>query len=664
MAEVDWLFDGHTAGTSVAAGDQGVDSITASPNNPTYVAGIHTGTGIRCYSPSGVGSYVETPTLPVTPNDHSGSLYFESNNAALANSVTFLCIQTSSNSNHIQVRINANGYFAIKPSGTVVTRDDVPTIPNQQPIRLDWQYSWSAGAGTFLYRVFVGANSEGTVADFSGSVSTSQAAAVDGLRMGPTGTATIQDFTFDTLRLYDGAVWADPFNATPPPVGTTATTRSLLSNVSNNSISVVGSTTNATSLRMAVSTSSDMSSPVFSAVAVPDTYGKTLHTVTGLSTGTQYYYQLMDTPSGGAEQAFGSIGEAKTLPASGTPAGFTVVLGSCLKNGSDGTAINSANAWNPDFFVHVGDYHYKALKTEVEADHVNGYDAQTQTEAPGLSTFLQNTPIFYVRSDHEAGVDNGDSNDNLTVVSISAQNKVFPATLADTRNPVRARYQTWAAGRVRFILLDMRTPDRSPGLNADNSSKTMLGATQKQWLKDMLLMPEPVKVVISDVAWSGPASTTNGEDKWWSYDTERREIASFITANGVNVDFWHGDSHFIAADRTHNTWGGFPVLCGSPLYSNGGGRNQEYFDNLYTVAQTDFGQQYLRITFADNGTQITRTAVGWDATTATQKFTQTVTWDTQAGSITITLWDGTQEQPVTMSVFNGTQEVAGSLEVV
>jgi hypothetical protein len=135
--------------------------------------------------------------------------------------------------------------------------------------------------------------------------------------------------------------------------------------------------------------------------------------------------------------------------------------------------------------------------------HRQGWEDQIRF-APGLLELTRDVPMWYCRSDHEAGPDNGDSNNAYTAASIG-----LPAPRALRHAGRRAvdaagLYQTWVVGRVRFILIDVRNIDRSPGANTDNSSKTMLGATQKAWLKTQLLQPEPVKVIVSDVAWMGP----------------------------------------------------------------------------------------------------------------------------------------------------------------
>ena len=125
----------------------------------------------------------------------------------------------------------------------------------------------------------------------------------------------------------------------------------------------------------------------------------------------------------------------------------------------------------------------------------------------------------------------------------------------------------------------------------------------------------------------GPASTANGEDKWWSYATERSAIIAYIAANLASVGavmVWHGDTHLVGAtSAAHNTpYGGFPVYCGSPLHNVGGGRNTSTFDNFFNNSAGDC-RQYGRISITDTGLTISVAFTGWDAVTGTAKVTQT-----------------------------------------
>jgi hypothetical protein len=167
----------------------------------------------------------------------------------------------------------------------------------------------------------------------------------------------------------------------------------------------------------------------------------------------------------------------------------------------------------------------------------------------------------------------------------------------------------------------------------------MLGATQLAWLKSMLTQAEPLKVIISDVAWMGPPTTTNGPDKWWSYATERQAILDYITAHAAQVQnlmLWHGDSHLIGATPGQsNSWGGFPVYCAAPLLNVGGGLYTGTFSQLYNNGGGEC-RQYGRVSVTDNGAEIQVSFTGWDAAAGVARVTQTDTFNTGGAPVTST----------------------------
>ena len=407
---------------------------------------------------------------------------------------------------------------------------------------------------------------------------------------------------------------------------------------------VVTKLSGATSVRLAYSTASNMSSPTYVAAQVPDSMGYVRHTATGLAAKTRFYYQLADTPSGGGESLVGPVGQCKTLPASGSAQNFTVAFVSCVTQAAaDPVAMDSWVAYDADLNIFTGDFDYSGTQSTTLATQVGIYETQvagsgtsstTATAAGYPSAYAQMTGQrwgFYCRSDHEAGPDNGDSNNSYTATNIAAAQQVFPfGTLGDqTNSPAHGLYQTWVAGRVRFIMLDIRNTDRSPGANTDDGSKTMLGALQLAWLKTQLIQPEPLKIIVSDVQWMGDPTSfllTNGPDKWWSYSTERAAIISYIQANTAqvrNVMLWHGDSHLIGCTPpAGNTWGGFPVYSAAPMHNVGGGLDTGTFTHFYNNSGGNC-RQYGRVSITDTGTQITVAFQGWDAVAATAQVSQT-----------------------------------------
>jgi hypothetical protein len=227
-----------------------------------------------------------------------------------------------------------------------------------------------------------------------------------------------------------------------------------------------------------------------------------------------------------------------------------------------------------------------------------------------------------------------------------AVQEMFPqGTLGDTVNsPVHSLCQSWVQGRVRFIMLDIRNIDRSPGANTDNSSKTMLGATQLAWLYQQLVKPEPLKIIITDTQWLGTAVPSIGTDpelgKWWSYQTERASVvAQMIASWGQmrNILLIHGDFHGVAvataAQSAANAGGQMPVYCAAPMRQTGAatfdpGTFSSYYNNSNGECRL-----YGRVTVTDGGSAITVQFQGWDAAGQVAQVTQTDVFPVNAGSL-------------------------------
>lgn len=408
---------------------------------------------------------------------------------------------------------------------------------------------------------------------------------------------------------------------------------------------VVTRTAGCTSVQLKTATDAALTQNVATTGAqAPDSYGYVRHTATDLAAQTQYYYQLLSS-----SVPIGPVGKCRTLPTAGTPAAsFTVALVSCVtQQASDTTAMDDWVTYNADLCIFTGDQNYSSTTSTDTRAQVQLYEQQIlQAGIGSAASAAAGYPSsysmmhgqawgYYTRSDHEAGPDNGDSNNSYTATNIAAAQQVFPyGTLGDTVNtPVHGLYQTWVAGRVRFIMIDNRNTDRSPGANADDASKTNLGAVQLAWLKSQLIQSEPVKVIVGDVQWAGTPTAgldSSGPDKWWSYSTERAAILAYITANAAQVGqvlFWHGDTHAVGTmtPAANATWGGFPVYVAAPMHNTGGGLDNGVFTSIYNNSGGNC-RQYGRITITDNGRSIAVRFQGWDAVNQVAQVTQTDTF--------------------------------------
>jgi phosphodiesterase/alkaline phosphatase D-like protein len=317
---------------------------------------------------------------------------------------------------------------------------------------------------------------------------------------------------------------------------------------------VVAQKTSANSeVRLRYSTASDLSGATVSAAVTPDANGLSKVTLVGLSPDTTYYYGYrLD----GADTV--PYGRCKTLK-SGAHS-FSFAFGSCLQNLASGTVFDAIRAKNPAFLLHFGDMNYFDLVSSLASDYRAKWD-KLFADVPKFHEFWANVPVAYIWSDHDYGDNNCPGAIPGRDVARAVYREYTPRyPLVEATGSI---YHTFVIGRVRFIMLDTRS-NRSAWTDADTATKTMLGATQKQWLKDLLLAnPDEPKVLCSDSPW---VATTNDNEHWGAYRTEREEIADFVRANGIrNVVCLGGDLHAAAADYGVNSTGRFPQFLASPF---------------------------------------------------------------------------------------------------
>lgn len=402
-------------------------------------------------------------------------------------------------------------------------------------------------------------------------------------------------------------------------------------------IRVLTRTANATTVRLAVSLSSDMSSPVYSSPVTPDSDGYSKMTVTGLSQDTKYYFcpemnSVLDTSL---------IGETRTFPVTGS---FSFLAASCSLTGSNHAIFDAMRTRvGPDslparFFAHLGDLHYShsqasgvPIAPNDPAEHRTNYENSLM--ASRQAALWRNVPVSHTYSDNDFCGSNSDSTYEARPAILTVRHQVImDPPLNDSAN--NGFWKSWVIGRVRFIQTDSRTYMSAKG-STDNSSKTMLGAEQKAWLKNQLLQPELLKVWMHDQAWGGIATNPGTNDTWQAFNTERVEIGNFISTNQVKVVYLHGDSHRLSADNgVLNTRGGFPTISCAPMDQSaqgGDSSGEAYSAGTYPDLGVNLTSANLYGWFDvdDDGYQLSLVYKGYDSG-GTQRVTMTVTVSPEA----------------------------------
>lgn len=334
-------------------------------------------------------------------------------------------------------------------------------------------------------------------------------------------------------------------------------------------------------VRLIVSDQPDLSSPFFSQ---PDTSDEGIHNrvvtlnVGELASNTQYYYSV--EVNGEIDSM--SQGKFRTFPED--TGSFTFAFASCATTGSNHPVFQTIRSYDPLFFFHTGDFHYQNIAVNDRGEYRQAYE--TVLASPGQSALYRDVPIEYIWDDHDYGPNNSDSTaPGRLAARLTYQEYVPHYDLSAGEGDVPI-YHAFTVGRVRFIVCDSRSA-RSPWTSPDNASKTMLGAQQKAWFKHELRRAKvnyPLIVWVNSLPWIG----VTGDDGWYVYTHERKELANFIADNQItNLCMISGDAHMLAIDDGTNSdysdSGGaaFPVMHAAALDRSGSVKGGPYSHGAY-----------------------------------------------------------------------------------
>jgi phosphodiesterase/alkaline phosphatase D-like protein len=225
------------------------------------------------------------------------------------------------------------------------------------------------------------------------------------------------------------------------------------------------------------------------------------------------------------------------------------------------------------------------------------------------AALMANMGWDYNWSDHDSGDNDHDSSEPSVIAAAALYREYMPGYALPAADN-QGIYHTYVVGRVRFIVTDLRSY-KDPEAKTDDVNKTMMGVTQKAWFKARLLDPEPVKIWCCEMPWTG--ATTAGLDYWAGYNTERQELASFITLNKINVMIIAGDTHCLAADDGTNSAGNIPVCQAAPLDQSTSIKGSPYSQGYYPNPVGATAHQYGWMDVTDAGGNITLAFNGYDS---------------------------------------------------
>lgn len=347
-----------------------------------------------------------------------------------------------------------------------------------------------------------------------------------------------------------------------------------------------------------------------------------INTINNLLPNTRYYARLiLRFPPIFNFTVSNYIGSFKTPPA-GTHS-FKFGFGSCSRSCPPdcdlenlfNTASNSrlydnlaTKATNNelDFFVHLGDMHYRDISINQEKFYQDAYnDVFNSTRQ---NNAWKNLPMYYMWDDHDYGVNDTDKNSPSRDAARAAYRRRVPSPQLARSGSTDAPYYSFVKGRVRFIVTDIRSEREPKGTYAStNALQQVFSADQKQWFFDQMLAAKDNNQII---VWANTnpwvSSIQNGKDDWGGYHYARMEIVNFINANSLadRIVIISGDMHALAYDdgTSPNNYGSLKVCHAAPLDQKISLKGGPYtIGPTYTGSIGSFASQYGIIEVTDTG---------------------------------------------------------------
>ena len=221
-----------------------------------------------------------------------------------------------------------------------------------------------------------------------------------------------------------------------------------------------------------------------------------------LEPNTDYYYALEVE----GEVVRDKPGHLRTFPPPG-PASFTFAFASCGETGSTNASYEMIRRHAPLFYMNDGDFHYKNIKDDSVRRFRLAYDRVLKS--PIQAQLYRDVPFVYMWDDHDFGGDNANRKAGSHTAARVAYGEYVPHYPLAAGGGDAPIYQSFAVGRVKFILTDLRS-ERDPADQKDDEKKSMMGANQKEWFKNELLAANgryPLIFWVSSVPWIGTAGS-------------------------------------------------------------------------------------------------------------------------------------------------------------
>ncbi|MFE0107044.1 alkaline phosphatase D family protein [Streptomyces sp. NPDC059009] len=390
-------------------------------------------------------------------------------------------------------------------------------------------------------------------------------------------------------------------------------------------VTVLATTAPATAGSLRVAENEAMTGAATYGPVAPDAQGHLRFRITGLTAATRYWYVVDDgepntsykgtfrthpgPPGEPLSYIFGAAGDAGL-----TGEGDEATVTRAVSNGFVfPTMVRQSLAEQWCWFSHLGDLHYRNIRTNSPALYRAAYDDNLNynkgvNPAARQGRFLRTQAVTYVWDDHDFGPNNSDR----TNPGRPAAQKVYREYVPSYPLPDRAGiHHSWQVGRVLYVAADVRS-FRDPNTAPAQPSKTMIGPKQKAWLEALLTGAGAAGAEV--LVWQSPSRWVGGTDTWDSFRHEREEMIQLFGDTGWldRMLFLTADMHALSiCSGPHNPYGRFPMFMFASMDSGSWDTGSEY--DIGSVAGR---RQYGTVRVEDAGDTITLTGTGYHDGTA------------------------------------------------
>ncbi|MBA4028141.1 MAG: hypothetical protein C0475_03195 [Planctomyces sp.] len=238
----------------------------------------------------------------------------------------------------------------------------------------------------------------------------------------------------------------------------------------------------------------------------------------------------------------------------------TIVFGSCARSDRPQEIWEMINSAKPELFLFIGDNVYVDIpnRNPGAADFAPKYAELAAFE--GYQKLRDSCPILVTWDDHDYGLNDAGKewqhkgHAQQQILGFFGEPEGSPRW---ERDGIYASYVTGPEGkRVQVIMLDTRfnrdTLDRVPGerprgrgpyVATTDTSKSMLGQKQWEWLERVLSEPADVRVLGSSIQ---VVADEHGYETWGNMPHERQRLYDLIAKTGANgLVAISGDRHLM-----------------------------------------------------------------------------------------------------------------------